>query len=132
MAKKAAPKHAEAEAIPDPAPAVSKADAVRQALAAGMESPGDGVGFIKSNYGIDMTSQMFSSYKAQEKARQAKKADGEPKGKPGRKPKAAPVEGIFTPPKAAKGSVIDDLSAIKTLVAKLGVAEVKKIAELFG
>jgi hypothetical protein len=33
--------------------AVSKADMVRAALAEGMETPTDGLGFIKSKYGVD-------------------------------------------------------------------------------
>jgi hypothetical protein len=53
MAKKAAkPKQAETEAD-ETAPTISKAEAVRQALAAGMETPADGTGFLKSTYGID-------------------------------------------------------------------------------
>src|SRR3954471_15918281 len=78
--------------------AISKAAAVRDALEQGEESPEDGVAYIKKIHGIEMTRQSFSSYKTQEKARQAKKP---PKGKPGRKPKEAPsqaVEGYQVPP----------------------------------
>jgi hypothetical protein len=114
-------------------PTVSKAEAVRQALAAGMESPEDGVGFIKSNYGIEMTRQMWSSNKAQEKARDSKKDEGAPRGKPGRKPAVAQLDQVVKTIQPAVGkSVIADLTAVKALVEKLGVDEVVEIAKLFG
>lgn len=130
-------------ATPKPAPkaaqmtAVSKAEAVRQALAAGMESPGDGVGFIKSNYGIDMEKQAFSSYKAQAKARDAKHSDAEPKGKPGRKPKAASVEGYLAPPPKPRavgeeGDLIASLETLKPLIASYGADKVKRLVDLLG
>ena len=53
--------------------AISKAAAVRDALEQGEESPEDGVSYIKKIHGIEMTWQTFSSYKAQQKARDAKK-----------------------------------------------------------
>jgi len=115
---------------------ISKAEAVRQALSAGMESPEDGVGFIKSNYGIELSKQMWSSYRAQQKARDGKKAEsaGVPKGKPGRK--AASVSQldkvVKTIQPAVGSSVISDLAAVKALVEKLGVNEVVEIAKLFG
>jgi hypothetical protein len=133
MAKKAAPKSVEPESTPEST--ISKAEAVRQALAAGMESPPDGTGFVKATYGFEMTPQMWSSYKAQEKARQAKKAAGKPKSQPGRKPKTT-VEQldkvVKTIQPAVGASVISDLAAVKALVEKLGVNEVVEIAKLFG
>ncbi len=57
--------------------AVSKADAVRDALANGLDAPGDIVDFVKSRHGLDMPKQMASSYKAQLRARDAKAAGGE-------------------------------------------------------
>lgn len=119
-----------------PPPAVSKAEAVRQALAAGKDSPADGTGYIKSAYGIDMEKQAFSSYKAQAKAREAKQSGGTT-AKPGRKPKASPAELRPEPAPQAKsahfsGGMIGDLAAIKALVEKLGVEEVQQIAKLFG
>jgi len=128
--------------------AISKADAVREALAQGKEGPEEGTDYIRSQYGIEMTRQSFSSYKAQEKARQAKKQSGAaPKGKPGRKPShltpdprqsrkdAPPVETYFTPSPAAESGgeagLIDDITAVKHLVQKLGADQVRKIVGLF-
>jgi hypothetical protein len=105
-----------------------------------MESPADGTGFIKSHYGIDMTNQMFSSYKAQQKARDSKKEAAAPKGKPGWKPKAAPsqaVEGYLAPPpkpKAVNGEadLIESLETLKPLIAQYGAEKVERLVDLLG
>jgi hypothetical protein len=153
--KKTAPKHVEPEDESQEAPeeepeveedepeasgkAISKAAAVRDALEQGEDSPEDGVTFIKKVHGIEMTRQTFSSYKAQEKARQAKK--GVSKGKPGRKPKAvAPVpkaplvEGFVAPPEKPKAvgepDVLLALEGVKELVSQFGADRVKKMVDL--
>ncbi|MDR3617977.1 MAG: hypothetical protein P4L85_01410 [Paludisphaera borealis] len=111
--------------------AVSKADMVRAALANGMETPTDGLAFIKAKYGIDFPRPMWSSYKAQLRAQEQKKALK--RGKPGRKPKS--VEGYLAPPKATpKGDadLIDALEAMKPLVASLGKEQVKRLVNLLG
>jgi hypothetical protein len=116
--------------------AISKAAAVRDALEQGEDGPEDGVAYIKKIHGIEMTRQMFSSYKAQEKARQAKKQEAAPKAKPGRKPReasaepAAPARAVRPEP-TGDGDMIDDLAAVKHLVQKLGAEQVRKIVGLF-
>jgi hypothetical protein len=120
--------------------AISKAAAVRDALAKGNDSPEAGIGYLHSVYGIEMTRQTFSSYKAQEKARQAKRQSEEPNAEPangGPKPKAPLVEGYVAPPekpRAADGEadLLASLEALKPLVASLGVEKVKRPAELLG
>src|SRR4051794_28185878 len=99
MAKKAArPKHVEPADVPHGPPgpdtveqadgkALSKAEAVRRALAAGHEGPQEGTAYIRDEFGIEVAPQHFSATKSQIKSREgARKA----KGKPGRKPKGAP------------------------------------------
>ncbi len=56
---------------------ISKANAVREALAEGLEAPGDIAAFIEKRHGIVIPKQMVSSYKAQQRARDAKAAGGE-------------------------------------------------------
>lgn len=120
--------------------AISKAAAVRDALEQGEESPEDGVAYIKKIHGIEISKQMFSSYKTQEKARQAKKG-GAPKGKPGRKSTtwqsqkdAPPIESYFTPeskqPSGEEPDLIEAMEAMKPLVASLGAEKVKRIVDL--
>jgi hypothetical protein len=81
---------------------------------------------------------MWSSYKAQQKARDAKSSDA-PKGKPGRKPKAAPsqaVEGYLAPPPksvpAGGDDLIESLETLKPLIAQYGADKVKRLVDLLG
>ena len=62
---------------PEPATngSISKAQAVRNALAEGLEKPGEIADFARKHYGLEITNQQVSAYKAQTKAR-ARKEDG--------------------------------------------------------
>lgn len=158
-AAKAAPKHVEArdesqdleaqEALeaqePDEAggKGMTKAEAIRRALAAGHEGPQEGTAYIRKEFGIEVAPQHFSATKSQIKSR-----EGSKKGKLGRKPKhltpdpqqsrkdAPPVESYFTPePKSspAGGSdLLDAMEAMKPLVASLGKEQVHRIVDLLG
>jgi hypothetical protein len=135
----------ESQELPEPeagGTTISKAEAVRQALAQGNDSPEDGTDFLKRIYGIDMTRQMFSSYKAQEKARQAKKQVGSKpasnapeQAKRGPKPKPA-VEGYVAPPEKPRSAGEPDfllaLENIKELVGQYGSDRVKRMVDLLG
>ncbi len=118
--------------------AISKAAAVRDALEQGEESPEDGIAYIRKVHGIEMTRQTFSSYKAQQKARDAKKGTAS-KGKPGRKPKAAQsqaVEGYLAPPEKPKAAGEPDmllaLENVKELVSQFGAEKLKRMVDLMG
>jgi len=105
---------------------------VRAALAHGVEAPGAIVDFLQDRYGIAITKQMASSYKAKLGSRDPKQA----KGKPGRKPKAA-VEGYLAPPPQQRGGgdegdLLAALRAIKPLVAQMGTDKVHEIVDLLG
>ncbi len=152
--KKAVPKHVEPEEesqeVPEeqqaleatsptrttksaPQESVSKAEAVRRAVAAGVETPAQGVDYVMKHFGIEMDNKTFSLNRSQQKSRQGKHVIG----KPGRKPKATSqaVDGYLAPPASNghfSGGMIGDLAAIKALVEKLGVEEVQAIAKLFG
>jgi hypothetical protein len=149
--KKSVPAHVEPEdasqEIPDEEPArvielsaISKADAVRAALSAGKELPGDIHDFVLSKFGHDIPKQTISSYKAQEKARQEKKAAAAPKAEPakrGPKPKAAApaaVEGYVAPPAKPKAAgepdVLLALEGVKELMATYGADKVRRIVDL--
>src|SRR5690349_12832038 len=67
-------KRAAAEAT-EGAATMTKADAVRAAVTDGADTPAEGVAYIKTKFGIDITPQHFSSYKSQQKAK-ARKAAG--------------------------------------------------------
>lgn len=112
---------------------ISKVEAVRRALAAGKQSPEEGVSYIEEKFGIGMDRQHFSSVKSQLKK---KEGSGEaPEGRLDRKPReaAAPMESRAAAPQTAPvaGDMVDDLAAVKHLVQKLGADQVRKIVGLF-
>lgn len=94
----------------------------------GIDTPDEGIAYILKKFGIEMGKPMWSSYRSQEKTRQAKKG-GTEAAKPGRKAStpAAP------PSPLTNGSVglAIQVEAIKTLVDQLGVEQVVSIARLF-
>ncbi len=92
---------------------VSKAEAVRRALAEGIDSPGEIARFAKTKYGLDIPVPQASSYKSQIKSRQNKQ----------RMPTAAKV--------TTKSDVIADIEAVKHLVEKLGAEPVRRLVKLF-
>jgi hypothetical protein len=127
-------KNAKPEAEPTPAAvaesAVSKAEAVRQALSAGMDAPGDIADFAKSNFGLDIPKPQASAYKAQIKAKGQKTNSETPKR--GRKPKAA-VEAHVAPAKIeakGDGDLLDALKSLKGLVSMHGADKVKSMVDL--
>jgi hypothetical protein len=112
--------------------AVSKSAAAREAIAQGIDSPEDAVAFIKQRFGIEMSKPHFSAVKSQLKKREAAGGSAAPKGRRGRKPKAA-VEGYLAPPKVVptgEGDLLEALEAMKPLVASLGAEKVKRIVDL--
>jgi hypothetical protein len=70
---------------------VSKAEAIRRALAEGLESPEEGTDFIRKTFGSEVSRQHFSATKSQIKSKEGSKQF---KGKPGRKPKEAPSQPV--------------------------------------
>ena len=114
------------EADASPGDEISNAQAVRNALASGHESIDAIDSFVRDEYGKEIPRQQISAYKSQ-----TKRKAGEPPRR-GRAPKAA-VEGYLAPPRtpqAGDADLIDTLRALKPLVAKVGVENVKKLAEL--
>lgn len=115
---------------------VSKAEAVRRAVASGVDSPAEGAAHVQEHFGIDMDNKTFSLNRSQQKIRDAKK-QAATQGKPDRKPKAAPsqaVEGYLAPPAkpSGDGNVLETLEALKPLVASMGADKVKRLVDLLG
>src|SRR3954452_22629614 len=75
---------------------ITKAEAVRRALAAGKESPEEGVDYIKRQFGIDMAKQHFSASKSQIK-RRGREVEPAPKAPEPRKRQPL-VEDYVAPP----------------------------------
>ena len=117
---------------------MSKSEAIRRALAAGIESPSKGASYVSREFGIEVTPQHFSATKAQQKKRQEKEG-GVPATRRGRKPGQAAdrgVEGYLAPPPKPRpegeGDLLAALDAMKPLVATLGKEQVHRIVDLLG
>lgn len=98
--------------------AMSKADMVRQAMSAGMEKPEAGVAYVKEHFGVELAKPMWSSYRAQIRAREAK-ASGETRG--------------AVPHSAIPVNFGADIRAIKGLIESAGSGEqLKELAGTIG
>jgi hypothetical protein len=102
-------------------PTMTKADAVRAAVAAGKSKPADAVQWIKEQHGIEITPQHFSSYKSS----QAKKDGGIPSGggRRGRRPAEA-VASVPRGPRVGNSGAADLARQVKSLVTQYGADEV--------
>jgi hypothetical protein len=114
------------ETTETPAVSMTKADAVRAAIADGADNPTEGVAYIKGKFGIDITPQQFSTYKTVDKKR-----GGKPAGRRGRQPRAVSAVMPTAPANGHAGLALQ-VEAIKTLVEQLGADQVVSIAKLFG
>lgn len=102
-----------------PSALISKADAVRDALKVGYDKPLAGVAFIKEKHGLDITPQVFSSYKTNE-------------GKKGSGASVAVKVGNGKPSKNGHaGNPFAVAHDVKALVNKYGVEHVKAAVALF-
>jgi hypothetical protein len=126
-ANKVAAKAAEPKQ-PEPAKAVSKADMVRAALADGIDKPGEGVAFIKAKFGIDLPKPMWSSYVAQQKARDRQSAEPATRTT---KPKPA-VLPVTKHGGGGETDLITAMEAIKPYVVEHGAERLKRIIDLLG
>ncbi len=113
----------EEPAAPDEGATVSNAQAVRNALSAGHDDIDAIDKFVREQYGKDIPRQQISAYKSQTR----RKA-----GEPTRRGRRS-IDGYLAPPRISPegdADLIEALRALKPLVAKVGVENVKKLAEL--
>jgi hypothetical protein len=102
----------------------NKAEAIRRALAklSNKAKPAEIQAFIKTNFGVEMTTPAISVYKHN----LVKK-----KGKPGRKPKEAGGIGEAAPKRAAHGGVtFKDMRLVKEISNRLGPARMRELVAL--
>ena len=109
----------------------SKAEAVRAAIEAGSGSPGAGVDYVQTHYGLEITKPHFSAIKSQYKKALAKR-----KGKVGRPPKTS-FDGYLAPPPPrskdiGESDLLIAMEAMKPFVDSLGADKVKRIVDLLG
>jgi hypothetical protein len=102
----------------------NKAEAIRRALAklGNKAKPAEIQEVIKTNFGVEMTTQAISVYKY----KLVKK-----KGKPGRKPKEAGVVGEAAPKPAMYEAVsFKDMRTVKEIRNRLGPARMRELVAL--
>jgi hypothetical protein len=120
-------------------PTMSKADACRAALAAGIETTEEAMEFTLKKFGVEIKATDFTLYKS--KAKAAAAAPKSAPAKRGRKPKAAEtvarkplVEGYVAPPEKPKAAgeldVLLALEGVKELVGQFGADQVKRMVDL--
>ena len=106
---------AEAASTPAKRSNLSKADAIRAALEAGIESPTEAEKYIRKRFGLEVSRTHFSAFKSQmRKAESFGAVDG------------SRMEAI------GDGDLLDALERMKPLVASLGADRVKRIVDLLG
>jgi len=125
MAKKKAEEAQEAAGTAT-AEKITKSEAVRRAVAEGVDKPTDAVAFIKERFGVEISAQHFSSIKSQE----AKKA-GKP-GRRGRKPREAAAV-VATPNGSRVGNrnPAELARQVKQLVESFGAEAVRDMTAVF-
>ena len=121
-------------------PSMSKADACRAALAAGIETTEEAMEFTRSKFGVEIKPTDFTLYKSKAKGAAASSRKAEP-AKRGRKPKAAaspepaPSQAAPVARAASNGSQPDLMTAlegVKELVGQFGADQVKRMVDLLG
>jgi hypothetical protein len=102
----------------------NKTEAVRRALAklGNKAMPAEIQSFIKSNFGVKMTTPLISVYKSKLTKKQ---------GQPGRKPKLVEATAEPAPKPAAHGGVsFKDLRTVKEISDRLGLARMRELVAL--
>ena len=101
----------------------NKAEAIRRALAklGNKAMPAEIQSFIKSNFGVKMTTPLISVYKSKLT---------KTKGKPGRKPKLVGVTAEAAPKPPEGGVTFKDLRALKEITNRIGPARMRELVGL--
>jgi hypothetical protein len=118
---------------------MSKTDAIRAAMAEGIESPGDGVDFIRKRFGLEMSKGHFSATKSKLKSSEGqggkKSAPAKAAPKAAAKSRPEPVEerkAATARPAGGEGNLLDLMEQMKPMVEAHGVDRLKRIVDLLG
>ena len=98
----------------------NKKEAVRLALAAGVNSPTEVASYVKKAFGLDMTPEHVSTVKGQLKRETGGK---KPRGKPGRKPGRPSNKTLDVAPASVghePGLTLDEVRTLKDLAGRVG------------
>lgn len=106
---------------------ISKTAAVRAAIDAGAESPEQGIKFVKTNYGIEISKAHFFTIKSTYRRKR-----GLPPTRRGRPKRLSVGRPATRPALNGKTDILDAIEAIKPLVTSLGADKVKRLVDLLG
>jgi len=129
MAKKKAAETTAETAPASPAEKMTQREAVEKALAAGMDTPAEGVPYVKGQFGIVLDNQAFSSIKSKIKsgsgaaAKQPGRPDASANGAVAHKPAAKTPPAVTNPAELAR--------AVKELVTAHGAETIKDMVDVF-
>lgn len=146
MAKAKSEKKADDEApaetaATEPTPKLTQREAVKQAIAAGADSPADGVPYIAEKFGLTLNNQSFSTLKSllkKEREGGAKTAEKKGPGRPAKaassnkaEPEGSRVGNRTQGNELGNGSPAALAQAVKQLIAVYGAGEVVAMAQVF-
>lgn len=127
-----------------PAAPVKKIDMIRAALNAGHEVPAAAVAWIRDTYGVDMKTTQFSSAKSQMRMREASDRGRVRAPRRSRvgdvpavvrdlvpRPPGAPAR-VERPESTATTGLASDIETLRTMIARHGVDEVRRLVEVLG
>ena len=103
---------------------ITQKEAVQRAIAAGYGMPKEGVVYIQATFGMELSTQAFSTLKTQLKGGSGTK--GKKRGRP-----AGSVNGTSAPPKSKGTDLIDLARQVKSLVSEHGASAVKGMVDVF-
>jgi hypothetical protein len=109
---------------------ITQKEAVKRAIAAGKDSPGDGVAYVKDQFGITLNNGAFSTIKSQLKKASGATTRGRKPGRPAASANGVARTGGMT--SSGKTPNPADLArGVKLLVSQYGAEAVKSMAEVF-
>jgi hypothetical protein len=120
QSRKSAKLHA-AKSASENKPSVSKAEAVRAALADGVDGLDEMAAFIKTKFGFEISKPMLSSYKANEKKRVAKADESSA-------PKRGPA--LKVPASGREDDILRTLETLKPLIASHGSDKLHRLIDV--
>lgn len=111
---------------------VSKTEAVRKAIADGWAKPTEGVMYVKTMFGIDLSPNHFSNIKSSLGGAPKKgKRRGRPPGSKNQA-KAEPAPVVAAPAPASDRIDIEAIQTVKDLIARVGAADLKRLVGALG
>jgi hypothetical protein len=113
-------------------PPLNKFEAVKRTLAAlGPDAMPLAIqGYVKKQFGIDVSTAVVSAYKKELKARARKKPGPKPKQQPVREPVVVPSAPTPAKAPAKNGITLEDIQSVQGLIGRVGPDQLKGLIDL--